>query len=464
MNARSHRLGRILAWILVVVLILAAGAYLAVGAVAANALTLPKRDFAGGATPAELGLAYEDVRFAARHGAAEIAGWYIPGDAEAPVIIMVHGRDASRTAAVGGGFLREAKLLHDGGYGVLMIDLRGHGQSSDARFTFGIKERSDVLGAVDWLLLRGAAPGRIGVLGLSLGAAAAIGAAAEEPAIGVLVLDSGFADINTLIGEQWEKASGLPRPFLYSALLMARLMTGVDLTQAQPARDLAQFAPKPILLIHCAADDYVPPANLESLHAAAPTAQTWVIRGANCLHSEGFNADPAAYGARIQDFFAGVCRYDEIKGIVSCALRWWGDGCTRGELAEPGTEAFVAEAWVDANENGKWDEGEPPLPGARLNISVWGFNPCTSNYFSVDSCSPEGVEIPGGVGESDLWLLMRDRCKWQDGLAAATDSQGRMVIVIDTDAALSYAFTPVAPAGYRAPCSSAAESVMVLFP
>ena len=219
------------------------------------------------------------------------------------MIVMVHGRDASRTAAVGGSFLQEAKLLHDGGYGVLMIDLRGHGQSSDARFTFGLKERSDVLGAVDWLLQRGVAPGRIGVLGLSLGAAAAIGAAAEEPAIGALVLDSGFADINTLIGEQWEKASGLPRPFLYSALFMARLMTGVDLTEAQPERELAQVAPRPVLLIHCAADDYVPPANLESLHAADPAAQTWVIPGANCLHSEGFNADPAAYGARIRDFF-----------------------------------------------------------------------------------------------------------------------------------------------------------------
>ena len=201
-----------------------------------------------------------------------------------------------------------------------------------------------------------------------------------------------------------------------------------------------------MLLIHCAADDYVPLADLESLHAAAPAAQTWIIPGANCLHSEGFNADPAAYGARIRDFFAGACRYEEIRGIVSCNLRWWGDGCTRGELAEPGTGALVAEAWVDANENGKWDEGEPPLPGARLKLSVWGFNPCTSNYFSVDSCSPEGVDMPGGVGESDLWLLMSDRCKWQDGLAAATDSQGRIMIVIDTDAALSYSFTPVAPA------------------
>ena len=77
-------------------------------------------------------------------------------------------------------------------------------------------------GAVDWLRQRGIAPGQIGVLGLSLGAVVSIGAAAEEPAIAAVATDSSFADINTLIAEQWEKASGLPKPFLYAALLMAR--------------------------------------------------------------------------------------------------------------------------------------------------------------------------------------------------------------------------------------------------
>jgi dipeptidyl aminopeptidase/acylaminoacyl peptidase len=292
-------------------MLLATVGYFSVGALAANALTMPKRDFAADVTPAQIGLVYEDVRFAARDGAADIAGWFIPGEGIAPAIIMVHGRDASRTAAVKGSFLQEAKLLHDAGYSVLMIDLRGHGQSSDARFTFGLKERSDVLGAVDWLLQRGVAPGQIGVLGLSLGAAASIGAAAEDLAIGALVTDSGFADINVLIEQQWERASGLPRPFLYAALLMARLMTGVDLTQSQPARELAQIAPRPVLLIHCEADDYIPVASLHSLLAAYPEAETWVIRGSNCLHSEGFNADPVTYGATIQAFFSHALPLDE---------------------------------------------------------------------------------------------------------------------------------------------------------
>src|SRR5512147_2166395 len=127
-------MNKLLLWALAAVVVVAAVAYFAVGAIAANALTMPKRDFEAGVTPASIGLAYEDVRFGARDGAVEIAGWYIPSDSGAPVIVMVHGRDASRTAAVKGNFLQEAKMLHDGGFGVLMIDLRGHGQSSDARF------------------------------------------------------------------------------------------------------------------------------------------------------------------------------------------------------------------------------------------------------------------------------------------------------------------------------------------
>ncbi len=55
-------------------------------------------------------MAYQDVRFPARGGGAEIAGWLIPAADDAPPIIMVHGRDASRTAAVKGSLTEMLKL------------------------------------------------------------------------------------------------------------------------------------------------------------------------------------------------------------------------------------------------------------------------------------------------------------------------------------------------------------------
>jgi alpha-beta hydrolase superfamily lysophospholipase len=56
-----------------------------------------------------------------------------------------------------------ARQLGEHGLSVLMIDLRGHGASTRARLTYGVREREDVLGAVDYLLDRGYAPGAIGV-------------------------------------------------------------------------------------------------------------------------------------------------------------------------------------------------------------------------------------------------------------------------------------------------------------
>lgn len=81
----------------------------------------------------------------------------------------------------------------------MMIDLRGHGLSEDARSTFGITARRDVLGAVYWLEQRGYQAGNIGVLGYSLGAGSVIAAAAEEADIGAVWVDSLFADIQSVM-------------------------------------------------------------------------------------------------------------------------------------------------------------------------------------------------------------------------------------------------------------------------
>lgn len=298
-----RRRRRALWWGLGILLLLLIAGYLAIGAIAANLLTSPQRFFDPANNPSVYGGTYEDIRFPARGDGVEIAGWYLPADGAQRAIILVHGRDASRSAAITGHFPELAAALQKAGFAVLMLDLRGHGESGAGRFTFGLKERQDVLGAVDWLTVQGFAPGSIGALGISLGAAATIGAAAAEPAIGAVATDSAFADINTLIADQWESASGVPRPFLYSALFMARLLTGVDITEARPVAELPLIANRPLMLIHCVADDYIPAANLERLQEAAPAAQIWPITGFECKHAEGYNVNSIAYAQRVAEFF-----------------------------------------------------------------------------------------------------------------------------------------------------------------
>ena len=173
--------------------------YLAVGMIAANQLTRPVRRFDPTNHPGTRGLGYEEVRYSPRSGDLEIAAWYIPAAESKQAVILVPGRDDSRTKGFDDHFVDFAAALQRAGLAVLMIDLRGHGQSGDGRYTFGLKEREDVIGGVEWLKEHGFQAGRIGVLGYSLGSAACIGAAADDPEIGAVVSESGYAEIRSLI-------------------------------------------------------------------------------------------------------------------------------------------------------------------------------------------------------------------------------------------------------------------------
>lgn len=213
----------------------------------------------------------------------------------------MHGKDASRTVEFAGKFVDLAAALQQGGYSVLMIDLRGHGQSGDGRYSFGLNERRDVEGTVDWLLKKGYTPGSIGVLGVSLGAASAIGATADEPRIGALVTDSAFADFCPILETRWRLDTGLPDVLEPPTLLMTRMLFGIDLCSSRPFQELSRIAPRPMFFIHSTADELVPVANVDKLKAAAPSAETWVVSGPE--HARIFNADPAEYADRVIRFF-----------------------------------------------------------------------------------------------------------------------------------------------------------------
>ena len=180
----------------------------AISTLAAHWLTMPQRHpLAASKTPTDLGVEFEEIRFPAHGDGLEIAGWIIPSGGSRRAIVLVHGKDANRTRELDrdlgdddpGEFPDLAVGLSRRGFSVLMIDLRGHGQSGRARFGFGRTERLDVRGAVDWLVARGFRPGRIGVLGISMGAATGIGAASEDDRIGALVADSSFAELASLV-------------------------------------------------------------------------------------------------------------------------------------------------------------------------------------------------------------------------------------------------------------------------
>jgi dienelactone hydrolase len=133
-------------------------------------------------TPLTAGMPYEDAVFKSADG-LDIRGWFIPagGAGPAPAIAFVHGWLWNRLGNVEGqvpvpdksvDFLPAAKALHEAGYGVLLFDLRHHGESarSKAPLTFGVHEARDFVGAVEYLRSRpDVDPQRIGAVGCSMG-------------------------------------------------------------------------------------------------------------------------------------------------------------------------------------------------------------------------------------------------------------------------------------------------------
>lgn len=268
---------------------------------AAGILTMPPRNLDAAQTPARFGLAYEEVRFPSRAPEVELAGWHIAYPGAERAVVLLHGHTSSRSTEFGGRFIELGAALHARGFSVLMFDQRGHGASSGRNSGLGSLEHDDMAGALDWLQAQGYAYERIGVLGVSIGGAAAVRAVAENPAIAALVLDSTPAHMLPVVQSQWRSASGLPDFFLPTTLLFARLRFGTDLEAAPPLSQIARLAPRPALIIHGEADELVSSASALALAAELPSAEIWLVPGGG--HALNFNTAPEAYAQRVGDFF-----------------------------------------------------------------------------------------------------------------------------------------------------------------
>ena len=267
--------------------------YFAIGIIAALTLTKvgphPQYDD----DPSTFGVGFERVDFPSRKDHIRIAAWYLPNPDAEKAIILVHGRNASKQNAISGTLPKLAAELYRAGLAVLMIDLRAHGESEGKRYMWGVKERWDVLGAVDFLLHKGFMEGKIAVLGISLGGASAIGAAVQSDAISAVVLDSTFSDLQALIDPNWKTESGLPRIFLPGVYWMWQLLFHTKLNEIKPVREINKIPPRPILIMHCENDEQVDVQHAKQLAEAVPKATLVLFK--KCEHAELFRDQPEKY-------------------------------------------------------------------------------------------------------------------------------------------------------------------------
>jgi uncharacterized protein len=241
---------------------------------------------------ARLGASHEDVTLETSDG-LELEGWYVPSRNHAAVIVFP-GRTGTQ---------RHARMLARHGYGVLVYDRRGEGDSDGDPNSWGWDFDKDIRAGLDFLERRADVdPQRIGGLGLSVGGEMMLQTAAETDRLAAVVAEGAGA---RTAGEEIDDVSGLDK--LETALTYgARDIANSILQNRLPPDNLLQLipeiAPRPIFLIHAGADD-AGHRGPDYFRAARGPKQIWEARGG---HTDGITEQPAEYERRVVAFFDGA--------------------------------------------------------------------------------------------------------------------------------------------------------------
>ena len=197
--------------------------------------------------PDKYGLDYEDVTFNAADGVT-LSGWLIKGGSGKVVIQTHFGVQCSRCGFTQEGkglmkntlwtsdihFLNQAMYLADAGYSVLMYDMRNHGESAAGTrpwVTWGLDERKDILGAVDFISNHPDHEGAsISLLSICMGASASTFAYGMEPALSANPKVKSMIAVQPLTYDYFVAAMGLPKFLANAGDRYSQSKRGVDLT------------------------------------------------------------------------------------------------------------------------------------------------------------------------------------------------------------------------------------------
>lgn len=251
-----------------------------------------------GLTPASFGLAFEDVSFQARDG-VPLRGWWVAAPEARGTVVLVHGLNRSRIEMV-----KKVPFLHERGWNALLFDLRHHGASGGKVSSFGFFEKEDAHAAV--ALARSRSTGPVVLWGVSLGAATAALAAAEDPEVAGLVCDSTYRSLRDTVAHHLSLARSwawwmrvVPSwPVGAEVLYWIGRRGGFDVDAVDVRAAAARLAGRPCLFV-CNSGDVRMPAEIafELKAAAGDRARVLVVPGHS--HGGAWREATAAYESAV---------------------------------------------------------------------------------------------------------------------------------------------------------------------
>lgn len=284
---------RSIRWLLFGALFLCVGLYILIPAFLTFLSVHPSRAAIDVDPLTDYGLEYERVSFTTSDD-LKLFGWYIPSQNGAAVI-AVHEYGGNRT-----GMLPHAAFLARHGYGVLLFDLRAHGESQGDVFALGWDADRDIYAALDFLSEEaGIEPDRIGVLGISVGAEAGIEAAAGDKRIKALVAEGvSYRTVADIVATE-DTITLSQVPGVWVMVNTARLLSGAEPPPATQVL-IARIAPRALFLIAANVPEEQLP-NQVYYRAAGEPKFLW--EPTDTEYATALETYPEEYEEKVIDFF-----------------------------------------------------------------------------------------------------------------------------------------------------------------
>ncbi len=238
----------------------------------------------------------EEFNIPSRFGYS-LACIYFPIQGSKRCVVLSHGITYTRYGSV-----KYMGIFRKLGFNILIYDLRHHGNSGGKNTTFGFYEKYDLATLFDWLEKREGQGILIGTHGESMGAAISLQHAAIDPRVAFVVEDCSYSDMPAQIAYRLKVEYHLGRfPFFYLASLGCKILTGMYFHQVSPLRDVAMIG-APVLFIHGAEDDYIPPTMAKKLCEAKVKGVRQLYLAPNAAHAEAYWKNQAEYSQIVQQF------------------------------------------------------------------------------------------------------------------------------------------------------------------
>lgn len=239
--------------------------------------------------PDHFGLVGEALRIPGPAG-SELAATWLPSVGAATEMrgVVLHLHEGSANHA---NHLAQVAWLPPAGWGVLMFDYRGFGQSAGSASLAGMAE--DAAAALAWLR-RAHAGAPIAVFGQGVGGALAPALVAAHPeGVRLVVMESAWASHRGLMVHRYGPGVG------HAAA------TQMPLAELDPAVALAQLR-VPVVLVQPDRDSGVPAAQATALVAAAPPQrEVWRVPKTRHLHVFAY---PGEWRERLLERLAALAK------------------------------------------------------------------------------------------------------------------------------------------------------------